>query len=416
MRAMRLAVVLLLLLLPAAPARAATITGGDSLVITAADGEVNTMTIADGAQGVTITDTTSDLSEDAAPCSNDGARKVFCEGIHGVIAVDLGDLNDALTVAGAFLTLNVAGGAGNDSLDLTGVRKFARDAQFSLSGNDGDDELRGGSADESFSGGPGADVMRGGGGLDEADYSDHADDIVVDLRHTGGQGADGEADVLESIESVFGGLGDDVIIGNARANALRGNQGHDKLRGGPGVDSLDGDGEVDDDMSDPPPLGHDDVRGGAGDDSVFVRAGSVARGDRGDDAVHGERSRLYGGAGRDYLDGQGGRTSCGPGRDVAGLDSGSQFVAPDCELVSAFGATELYVGRIQRSGRVKLSCGDDTSYCFGRLHVRRAHARFTLGAGETKRVRLHGRIPRGRVRITLSHIADFPPIRYVTRL
>jgi hypothetical protein len=413
---MKLSLALLLTFALAAPASAATITGSDSLVITAGDGEVNTMTIADSTEGVTITDTTSDLTEDTGPCSNDGARKVFCEGIHGVIAVDLGDLNDALTVAGAFLTLNVAGGAGNDSLDLTGVRKFARDAQFSLSGNDGDDELRGGSADESFSGGPGADVMRGGGGLDEADYSDHAEDIVVDLRRAGGQGADGEGDLLDSIESVFGGLGDDVIIGNARANALRGNQGHDKLRGGPGVDSLDGDGEVDDDMSDPPPLGGDDLRGGAGDDSLFVRAGSVARGDRGDDAIHGDGSRLYGGAGRDFLTGTGGRSSCGADRDVAGLIGASEFVAADCELVSPFGASELYVGRIKRSGRVRLSCGDDTSYCFGRIRAGHARARFTLGAGETKRVRLQGKVPRGRVRITLSKIADFPPMRWVTRL
>jgi Ca2+-binding RTX toxin-like protein len=414
MRTMRLALVLTLLL--TAPASAATVSGGNPLVITGESGEVNTVTVQGAANGISVTDSASELTTDADGCTSASPHTVSCEGTYGVIAADLGDGNDQLTVSGTFLTLELAGGADNDSLDITQAVPFARDAAFTLSGNDGDDELRGSAADDSLSGGPGSDSVDGGRGYDEADYSDHAEDIVVDLRHAGGQGADGEADLLQHIESVFGGLGDDVIVGDARANALRGNQGRDKLRGGPGVDSLDGDGEVDDDLSDPPPLGHDDVRGGAGDDNLFVAAGSVARGDRGDDALHGDGSRLYGGAGRDFVTGTGGRASCGADRDVAGLIGGSEFVAADCELVSPFGASELYVGRIKRSGRVRLRCGHDTSYCFGRMRVGRAHVRFSLGAGESRRIRLRGQVPRGRIRVTLSRIADFPPIRWVTLL
>jgi Ca2+-binding RTX toxin-like protein len=415
MPGMKLSLAVLLTLVLAAPASATTVTGGSPLAITDDVGEVNALTVATTDAGVRIADTSAELISTAQGCTAESAHVVNCVGTFGTLSANLGEENDQLTVTGTFLTLELAAGDGNDSVDITGAKPFARDASFTVSGNDGDDELRGSDADESFSGGPGSDAIHGGGGLDEADYSDHAEDIVVDLRHEGGQGADGEGDLLDSIESVFGGLGDDVLIGNAGFNALRGNEGRDRLRGGPGVDSLDGDGEVDDDLSDAPPLGHDDVRAGAGDDVVFVGPHSVARGDKGDDSLTGTRSRLFGGGGEDFITGDRGRTSCGGGDlDTASISSLPNFIGPDCERVAVGVPTQLYVDNLSR--RVRLTCVGKPRGCSGRIRVGTAHARFRLQPGQPERVRLRGPLPRGRVGVTLDGIAGVDPVSYVTRI
>jgi Ca2+-binding RTX toxin-like protein len=418
MPAMKTCLVPLLTLVLAAPASAATVAGGETLTITAADGEVNTMAVQGTTTGISITDSTADLTTTATGCTSGGPRTVTCEGTFGDIRADLGDLNDQLTVTGTFLNLELAAGDGNDTLDLTGAAPFARDSRFTLSGNDGDDELRGGEAAEALSGGPGADAMHGGGGLDEADYSDHADDLVVDLTHEGGQGADGEGDLLTDVEDVFGGLGDDVLIGDEQANLLRGNQGRDKLRGGAGDDTLEGDGELIEDPDDAPPLGHDDARGGAGRDRIEVGVGSVARGDRGADSIVGGRSKLSGGPGNDFLGGDRGHTSCGAGRDLVGLGDTTDFLSRDCERVSPFSQDELMVGRVTAGGRVRLTCADDAPavYCRGRIRAGSARARFRVAPGHSKRVRLRGTVGSGRIRVTLDHIEDFAPIRYDTRI
>jgi Ca2+-binding RTX toxin-like protein len=408
MRTMRLALVLSLLLV--APAQAASVSGGNPLVITGAPGEVNTVTVQDTETGIIITDGASELSTDADGCTATTAHLVSCEGTYGGINADLGDLDDQLTVIGTYLTLGVAGGDGNDSLDINEAEPFARDARFTVSGNDGDDELRGGDADEIFVGGPGSDAIDGAGGLDEVDYSDHADDIVVNLTREGGQGALGEGDFLTSIESVFGGLGDDVLIGDEGANGLRGNEGRDKVRGGAGPDSLDGEGE---DITEETLRGHDDVRGGAGADIILVGPRSVARGDKGADRVVGTRSRLFGGTGRDFMAGDTGRTSCGAGQDTASIIPRPDFVAPDCERISLFDPTQLYLDQLSRRGFVRLACVDKPRFCRGRIRVGRAHARFRLQPGQPQRIRLHGPRPRGRVTVRITG-AD--PIRYVTRL
>jgi hypothetical protein len=411
---MRLAVVLTLLL--AAPAQAATVTGGNPLVITDERDEVNTMTVSESAAGVTITDSASDLVDEAEGCSPQGPRTLFCEGTHGAITADLGELTDQLTVTGTFLTLDLAGGAENDALDLGGAIPFANDARFTLSGNDGDDELRGGRADEVFSGGPGADVMDGGAGRsDEADYSDHGEDVVVNLKREGGQGALGEGDSMTGIEDVFGGLGDDSLIGDARNNRLRGNQGRDKLRGGGRGDFLVGDGgDVDEDTL----LGGDDVRGGAGNDSIQVAKGSVARGEKGKDNIRGALSRLFGGAGGDYIAGALGTTRCGAGKDTAALGEAPDFIARDCEEISPFTPAQLVISALHLRGpsfAVRLTCGAEPKYCSGRIRIRgRGGKRFSLRAGRSEEVVLPR--ARGRVRIVVDRIADAGPIRYDTSL
>ncbi len=415
MRTVRLALAFVLLL--AAPAHGATLTGGQPLVFTGEPGEVNTVTVHTTVAGITIADSTAELTTTANGCTSADAHTVSCEGTFTTLTADLGDANDQLTVTGRYLTLELAGGAGNDAIDLTGVTPVSDDARFGASGDDGDDELRGGVSDEVFSGGPGADVIDGADGLDEADYSDHADGILIDLTRAGGQGAQGEGDSLTGIESVFGGVGDDILRGNGEANFLRGNQGRDRLLGRGGGDTLQGDGhEVDEE--DPGPTGGDSARGGGGRDRIEVGRRSTAYGEKGADSIVGPRSRLSGGAGDDYLGGSRGRTSCGAGRDTAALGEAPDFVAHDCEGISPFTPAQLVIGPLHLRGErfaVRLTCGDEPEYCRGRIRVRgRGGRRFRVARGRSEEIVLP-RAP-GRIRVVIDRIAGFGPIVYDTSL
>jgi Ca2+-binding RTX toxin-like protein len=401
---MRLAVVFVLLL--AAPAHATTVSGGNPLVITAAAGEINTVKVQDTPTGITITDSTSDLSTSADGCTESAPRTVSCEGTYGVITADLRDRNDQLAVSGTFLTLELDGGGDNDSLDTTLAAPFASDARFTLSGNDGDDELRGGAYGEVFSGGEGSDAMHGAGGLDQADYSDHADDIVVNLSREGGQGALGEGDLLTSIESVVGGLGDDVLVGDETANVIYGYEGRDRIRGGAGPDDLQGDRDV---FEDDTPLGDDHVRGGAGDDRIHVQSGSIAEGEKGDDSLGGSQSRFL----------------CGAGEDTVGPSLLTGYISRSCERIAPFVFDALVLGPLRRSGKaltIAAACGNLRSFCDGRIRVHQdgviAGAPLRLEPGETRTIRMRlRRAPKPRrFEVVLGGIGPYTPITWETRL
>ena len=85
-------------------------------------------------------------------------------------------------------------------------------------------------------------TLDGGGGVNTLDYSAFASRISVNLLTGTATSALGG---IANITNVFGGAGDDELIGNATANTLRGNGGRDSLFGGDGIDSLYG-GEGDD--------------------------------------------------------------------------------------------------------------------------------------------------------------------------
>jgi len=82
-----------------------------------------------------------------------------------------------------------------------------------VSGEDGDDVLKGGDGDEEFDGGRDKDLLMGGGG----------DDTL-----TGGNGAD----------TLMGGKGDDVLDGGAKSDVLSGGKGDDTLTGGAQADTF----------------------------------------------------------------------------------------------------------------------------------------------------------------------------------
>ena len=91
-----------------------------------------------------------------------------------------------------------------------------------------------------------------------------------------------ENDAFASIENVIGGDQDDVLVGNAAANALSGSDGDDTIDGRGGDDYLlDGEGA-------------DIVNGGLGNDRVLVGIGS--------NEIHARGDVYNGGAGTDTLD------------------------------------------------------------------------------------------------------------------
>jgi Ca2+-binding RTX toxin-like protein len=148
-----------------------------------------------------------------------------------------------------------------------------------LDGLDGDDDLVGDGADCSLAGGPipiGADVLIGGPGVDSVSYDERTANVIVDIG--GAVPNDGEAGEGDSvgadIEDVFGGAGNDLLVGSVAANHLYGGWGNDSLFGLDGDDTLDG--SVGDDS-----LyggnGVDTLNGGDGSDLCNVGPGGLTR-------------------------------------------------------------------------------------------------------------------------------------------
>ena len=192
--------------------------------------------------------------------------------------------------------------------------------RLELVGTDlGDAYLAGGAADDrlvvgpragggvTLMGGTGDDLLDAGPAGGAASYVDHRRAVRVDLDGADDDGSAGERDSLRNVQIVWGGAGDDVLVGDRGANRLFGRRGADTIRGGGGDDSLDGE------------WGDDLLTGGAGADTL---AGSEGR-----DRVWGGSGpdRLFGDEGADALfarDAVRDRVHGGSGRDRAQLDRG----------------------------------------------------------------------------------------------
>lgn len=120
------------------------------------------------------------------------------------------------------------------------------------------------------------------GGTDTANAAAVRSDVTIDLGGGGTSRIDGVLTRFAGVENAVGGDGDDVLTGNAAANALFGMRGADTLSGGRGDDRLDGG------------TGADSLAGGTGDDTLIGGNGA---------------DTLFGSAGPDVLQG-------GSGRDV----------------------------------------------------------------------------------------------------
>src|SRR5262245_39774437 len=225
---------------------------------------------------------------------------------------------------------NVEGGLGNDT----------------IRGDAGANRLLGGDGDDRLAGRGGDDLLDGGNGSDTAGYALATQAVLVDLQAGTASGIDIGNDTLVSIENVEGGLGDDIIRGDAGANRLLGGTGDDRLAGRGGDDFLDG-GDGSDtagyalatqavlvdlqaetasgiDIGNDTLVSIENVEGGLGDD--------IIRGDAG-------ANRLLGGTGDDRLAGRGGDDFLdgGDGSDTAGYALATQAVLVDLQAETASG-------------------------------------------------------------------------------
>ncbi len=352
MRTILIALGVLALTPAAAHATTVSYAPDGALVVTAAAGERNQVSLQadDDDPGKVIVYEGGTGVHISGPCPGYDYTQDCAVGPAGV-RVDLGDGDDRATVSlglPASLKVSLGGGAGNDDLR-------AQDQDSMLDGGPGDDKLQGGNGRDTLLGGDGNDTLEGRGGAD----------------------------------TLNGGAGDDLLSGDGNQDAAP-----DVIDGGPGTDRMEDDWEAGDVSSEPPVAvtlagGADDGRPGEGDDirnverivshtssalvgtdapedlEVFqVDEPSTIAGNGGNDVLKGSNGadKIDGGAGDDDIDaGYGDDTiTGGPGRDRISGDLRSGGCGPVwCDL--PFGNDTIYA---QDGEPDSIACGygQDTVY------------------------------------------------------
>jgi serralysin len=228
-------------------------------------------------------------------------------GIEGLIG---GVGND--TITGGTNAEQLYGGRGNDQI-------------WGLAGND---YLNGGAGNDDLYSGLGADIHIGGLGTDIARYDDqNYGNLTIRLDNPSNNvGAAAVGDTYAGIEGLAGGIGNDIIVGDASHNQLYGGAGNDEIFGGADSDNLYGglgaDKLIGGDVSGMDIARYDDQNYGNLTirlDNSAGNVGAAAKGDTyvgieglaggvGNDVILGDsaNNQLHGGAGVDYLYGQAG--------------------------------------------------------------------------------------------------------------
>jgi Ca2+-binding RTX toxin-like protein len=136
---------------------------------------------------------------------------------------------------------NLTGSTGNDSLtgSFDNNLLIGGSGNDTLTGLDGNDTLTGGIGDDVLVGGLGDDSLVGGSGTDTIVFVGTAA-ARVNLFSGGPQDTGHGIDTILQVENVTGGAGHDRIRGNGQANVLRGGSGNDQLNGDLGNDTLFG--------------------------------------------------------------------------------------------------------------------------------------------------------------------------------
>jgi Ca2+-binding RTX toxin-like protein len=265
-----------------------------------------------------------------------GAGRDDVAGQEGADALTGGDENDWLF--GGPGDDDLSGGAGDDDLGRTlrhDADGLGTGREVALSVELGHDRLDGGPGNDNLVGGPGeamfdtvdslaillaglidrrlaspalngADRLTGGPGEDLVTYVNRDAPVQVTFDGLANDGSAGEGDLVDAdVELVWGGARADVLHAAATGSSLFGDLGDDVLVGGPGPDLLNG--GFDDGADTISGLSGDDrLLGGPGPDGLDGGPGSdavIAGG--GDDRAAGgpDADGLEGGAGSDELDG-----------------------------------------------------------------------------------------------------------------
>ena len=264
-----------------------------------------------------------------------------------------------------------------------------------MHGLGGNDILSGLAGEDVLEGGDGNDVLDGGTGIDTASYASATQGVSVSLTVTSPQDTGGAGiDTLVSIENLTGSAHNDILTGNAGANALSGGAGDDILIGGAGADALSG-GAGDDILIGG--AGADAFDGGDGFDLVSYETDTFVvpifnitpidfsgdGGGLGDEAGDtfsniegvigtshndlivgrlGVADTIIGGAGNDVLDGQGGGDTLigGVGNDLFfGVYGNNHFVGGDgLDTVVYFDTTGITADLADPSRNTGSATGD----------------------------------------------------------
>ena len=272
---------------------------------------------------------------------DNGAVSLWADSSVDTIFVTAGDGNDTVeivspTVLPLVEPATLDGGAGNDVLTGGG-------GADTLRGGSGNNTLNGGAGNDTLSADSGNDAFDGGTGTDTVSYSTRtlALNITLDNAANDGQTLTIPApaplpptvireldNVMDTVENVTTGSGNDVIVAGAGAvnNVFRGGSGKDRLEGRGGNDTLyGGDGD-------------DVLIGGLGNDTLWGQNhNDQLLGGGGDDAMRGGTGNdvLSGGAGADSMFGEGGDDLVVSTDGVADtvLDGGTGFDIIDADAV-----------------------------------------------------------------------------------
>ena len=265
-------------------------------------------------------------------------------GMSGVVQADIGAQNahvDGVLFDVMNSVENLIGGSGSDTLvgnALANVLRGGAGTDY-LYGQDGNDLLMGGAASPSS-----ANQLWGGAGIDTASYVGMTGVVQADL---GAQNAhvDGVLfDVMNSIENLTGGSGNNTLVGNGGGNVLTGGAKADYLYGLDGDDTLIGGGAA--------PGTANQLWGGSGIDTAsYAGTTGAVYADLGAQTGHVDGvlvdlmnaiENLTGGASADTLVGNGGanRLEGGAGGDVLwGKGGADMFVYKayaDSNLVTGY--------------------------------------------------------------------------------
>jgi Ca2+-binding RTX toxin-like protein len=217
---------------------------GTNVVVNAAAGRANNITVSLSGSNVVIQDTSDTLTAGIG-CSVQGNGSVACPvNLNSdTVVVNAGDGNDIITKTG-----NVRGVVNGGPSPGSNI----------LNGGPGNDTLNGGVTFDLLIGGTGADRLSGGGGAsDIASYLESTSGVVVDIDNAADDGIGGEGDnVLTDVEIVYGSQFGDTLTGGTAGDILSGFGGNDLLVGGSGNDTLVGG------------AGGDSHSGGAGNDTL----------------------------------------------------------------------------------------------------------------------------------------------------
>ncbi len=225
--------------LPGVAAASSVSAIGSTTVLAAAPGEVNDLTVTVAAGHMVITDPTNLIGTGSGCTLTDGTtvgaadHTVWC-GLNFYLQVDLGDMNDTLTIGkGGLFDVAVYGGPGADVITYTGDR-----GTNVFDGGPDNDRITGGSGVDHLFGGNGSDTLIGGGGRDQANYGTSPAGVTVNL--TSGRATDGfgTTDSLQSIEDISGTPYNDRLTGTAAVNRIDAGRGNDVVAGLGGADSL----------------------------------------------------------------------------------------------------------------------------------------------------------------------------------